>query len=62
MVAIVVVVASRAVVGVLIYRGCSTGEGGFGWIVIGVYYIEYINLLWCLYYFNMLNAKIKVLL
>ena len=61
-VAIVVVVAGGAVVGVLICRGCSTGDGGFGWIVLGVYCIEYINLLKCLYYFNVLNSKIKALM
>ena len=56
------VVIDGAMVGVLLCRGCSTGEGSFGWIVLGVYYIEYINLLWCLYYFNVLNAKIKALM
>ena len=40
----------------------GAGEGGFGWIVLVVYCIEYIILLCYLYYFNVLNAKIKSLI
>ena len=47
-VAIVVLVTSRAMVGVLIWKGCSTSDGGFGWTAMGLYCIEYINLLGCL--------------
>ena len=40
----------------------GAGEGGFGWIVLVVYCIEYVILLCYLYYFNVLNAKIKSLI
>ena len=64
MVAVVVAVA----VAVVVTGGCGSSGGGYWWlwllfIVVDIlfYCSGYINLLWYLYYFIMLKAKIALL-
>ena len=43
------------------FRGCDGGSN-YGVVVVVVVYCGYIILLWCLYYFNWLNVKVKPLI